>query len=154
MTDTQPRPNRVALTDDYSISEIIVGGWQFSTGHRSPRVDPAEAADLVVSLVSAGFTTLDCADIYSGVEELFGDVLRRYRTTATSDTSPLQVHTKFVPDLDALPTVDRAYVERIIHRSLRRLGVERLDLVQFYWWDDAIAGSVDALGRSFWLSTH
>ena len=144
VTDTQLRPNRVALTDDYSISEIVVGGWQFSAGHRTPRVDPAEAADLVVRLVSAGFTTLDCADIYSGVEELFGDVLRRYRATATSDTLPLQVHTKFVPDLDALRTVDRAYVERIIDRSLRRLGVERLDLVQFYWWDDAIAGSVEA----------
>ncbi len=144
MTDTQLRPNRVALTDDYSISEIVVGGWQFSTGHRTPRIDPAEAADLVVRLVSAGFTTLDCADIYSEVEELFGGVLRRYRATATSDTLPLQVHTKFVPDLDALRTVDRAYVKRIIHRSLRRLGVERLDLVQFYWWDDAIAGSVEA----------
>lgn len=144
VTDTQLRPNRVALTDDYSISEIVVGGWQFSTGHRTPRLDPAEATDLLVRLASAGFTTLDCADIYSGVEELFGDVLRLYRATATSDALPLQVHTKFVPDLDALRTVDRAYVERIIHRSLRRLGVERLDLVQFYWWDDAIAGSVEA----------
>ena len=144
VTDTQLRPNRVVLADDYSISEIVVGGWQFSTGHRSPRIDPAEATDFVVRLVSAGFTTLDCADIYSGVEELFGEVLRRYRATATSDTSPLQVHTKFVPDLDALRTVDRTYVERIIDRSLRRLGVERLDLVQFYWWDDTIDGSVEA----------
>ena len=27
------------------------------------------------------------------------------------------------------------YVERIIDRSLQRLGMERLDLVQFHWWD-------------------
>jgi aryl-alcohol dehydrogenase-like predicted oxidoreductase len=34
--------------------------------------------------------------------------------------------------------VDRGYVEAIIDRSLTRLGMERLDLVQFHWWDFAI----------------
>jgi aryl-alcohol dehydrogenase-like predicted oxidoreductase len=45
------------------------------------------------------------------------------------------VHTKFVPDLPDLETLDRRYVERIIDRSLQRLGMECLDLVQFHWWD-------------------
>jgi aryl-alcohol dehydrogenase-like predicted oxidoreductase len=31
--------------------------------------------------------------------------------------------------------LDSDYVERIIDRSLQRLGMERLDLVQFHWWD-------------------
>jgi aryl-alcohol dehydrogenase-like predicted oxidoreductase len=49
----------------------------------------------------------------------------------------IRVHTKFVPDLSDLPSVDRTYVESIIDRSLKRLGVERLDIVQFHWWDFA-----------------
>jgi len=47
----------------------------------------------------------------------------------------VQIHTKFVPDLSDLESVDRGYVESIIDRSLQRLGMERLDLVQFHWWD-------------------
>jgi aryl-alcohol dehydrogenase-like predicted oxidoreductase len=53
------------------------------------------------------------------------------------------VHTKFVPDLADLQNVDRGYVEAIIDRSLLRLGVERLDLVQFHWWDFTIPRYVE-----------
>ena len=60
------------------------------------------------------------------VEALIG----RFRRELPEEASRVRVHTKFVPDLDQLPTVDRAYVERIVDRSLTRLGVERLDLVQ------------------------
>jgi aryl-alcohol dehydrogenase-like predicted oxidoreductase len=55
----------------------------------------------------------------------------------------VQVHTKFVPDLSDLQVVDRAYVETIIDRSLTRLGQERLDLVQFHWWDFTIPRFVE-----------
>ena len=47
----------------------------------------------------------------------------------------MKVHTKFVPDLDALATIDRALVRRMIDRSRSRLGQDRLDLVQFHWWN-------------------
>jgi aryl-alcohol dehydrogenase-like predicted oxidoreductase len=40
-----------------------------------------------------------------------------------------------VPDRDILPRITKAYAEDIIDTSLRRLGMERLDLVQFHWWD-------------------
>ena len=40
----------------------------------------------------------------------------------------VKVHTKLVPDLAALAHIDKAYLERIVDRSLRRLRVERLDL--------------------------
>ena len=52
----------------------------------------------------------------------------------------LKVHTKFVPDLEMLPRIDRAYVRTIIERSLGRLRMERLDLVQFHWWDYTVPG--------------
>jgi aryl-alcohol dehydrogenase-like predicted oxidoreductase len=56
----------------------------------------------------------------------------------------VQIHTKFIPDLRALAKVDAGYVERSIDRSLRRLGMERLDLVQFHWWDYDVAGYVES----------
>ena len=138
---------RTDLAPGYSISRIIHGGWQFSAGHRlgGPEVD--DAIEVLIAAADLGITTFDCADIYTGVEELYGRFLQRWRTT--SATAPIQVHTKFVPDADDLPALDRRYVERIIHRSLERLGVEALDVVQFYWWRDDVPGMEET---GLWLS--
>ena len=54
------------------------------------------------------------------------------------------MHTKFVPDLTELGQVDETYVERIVDRSLQRLRTDRLDLVQFHWWDYTVPRYVEA----------
>jgi len=122
---------RLALAPDYEISRLIKGGWHLAGGHGD--VDPAQATRDMARFVDAGITTFDCADIYTGVEELIGRFRREYPDHARR----IRVHTKFVPDLDRLATLDSAYVAAIIDRSLARLGLERLDLVQFHWWDYA-----------------
>ena len=133
---------RFELAPGYTISRVIHGGWQFSAGHRQDGSAPDDALEVLVESADLGVTTFDCADIYTGVEELYGRFLRRWRTT--SSAAPIQIHTKFVPDASDLPRVDRAYVERIVERSLTRLGVECLDLVQFYWWRDEVPGMEEA----------
>ncbi len=136
---------RINLTPDFSISRIIKGGWQLSAGHsQGSGSDPVED---MFAFADAGVTTFDCADIYTGVEELIGKFLaeRKKRNGSHDD---IQVLTKFVPDYDALPTLNKHYVERIIDRSLRRLGVERLDMVQFSWWTYDVPGWVEA---ALWL---
>ena len=137
---------RFRITEEYSISRLIVGGWQFSQGHGAGDHTPESSRELLAALVDRGLTTFDCADIYTGVEELFGDLIRRNRQSGGG--ADIQIHTKFVPDLDILPSIDKAYVERIIDRSLSRLGVERLDLVQFHWWDFGVPGYVEV---AHWL---
>ncbi len=122
---------RLALAADYEISRLIKGGWHLAGGHGA--IDPAAATRDMARFVDAGITTFDCADIYTGVEELIG----RFRREYPAQAGRLRVHTKFVPDLDRLATLDAAYVASIIERSLARLGQERLDLVQFHWWDYA-----------------
>jgi aryl-alcohol dehydrogenase-like predicted oxidoreductase len=117
------------LIESYSISRIIKGGWHLAGDHGP--VDPDQAIKDMAAFVQAGVTTFDCADIYTGVEQLIGNFRRAYPELAPQ----LQVHTKFVPDLSDLASVDRRYAEDIVDRSLRRLGMERLDLVQFHWWD-------------------
>ncbi len=61
----------------------------------------------------------------------------------------LKVHTKCVPDLDKLATITKADVQATIDRSLRRLAADRLDLVQFNWWDMAVPRHVEVAS---WLS--
>lgn len=130
------------LAPGYSISRILKGGWQLAGGHGS--VDRERAIADMGAFVEAGIVAFDCADIYAGAEEMIGEFLRQLRRDRGADAaSKIKVHTKFVPDLGALPTLDRAYVERIVDRSLMRLGVERLDLVQFHWWDYGIPRYVE-----------
>jgi aryl-alcohol dehydrogenase-like predicted oxidoreductase len=128
---------RFELAPGYAISRLLRGGWQLAGGHGE--VERARAIADMQRFVDAGVTTFDCADIYTGVEEMIGEFralpMRR---------GPLQVHTKFVPDWSDLPRVDLAYVTRIIDRSLARLRVETLDLVQFHWWNYEVPGFVEA----------
>ena len=137
----------IELAPGYVIARVIRGGWQLAGGH-GPVVGKQAIDDLVASC-DAGLVTLDCADIYTGVEELIGAFREHYAQLRGRDAlARLRVHTKFVPDLADLPTLGRAAVCAIIERSLRRLRMERLDLVQFHWWDYEAPGWLDALG---WL---
>lgn len=123
---------RISLDRAYEISRIIKGGWHLAGDHG--KIEPEQARRDMTSFVEAGITTFDCADIYPGVEELIGS----FRRASPALAKRTQVHTKFVPDLPILKNVDRRYVEGIIDRSLRRLGMECIDLVQFHWWDFSI----------------
>ncbi|MGE0862543.1 MAG: aldo/keto reductase [Vicinamibacterales bacterium] len=127
---------RIEIAPGYHVSRILKGGWQLAGGHGA--VDEAAALDDMARFVDAGITTFDCADIYTGVEALIGRFLRGRQGDA-----PIQVHTKYVPDLDTLPALTRRDVETAIDRSLTRLGVERLDLVQFHWWDYSVPRYVE-----------
>lgn len=126
---------RVDLAPSYSISRIIKGGWQLAQGH-GPTQTKAHAHADMRAFVEAGVTTFDCADIYTGVEDLIGSF-------PVSGQSSVQVHTKYVPDLAALATVDAAATRAIIDRSRSRLRRDSLDLVQFHWWDYSVSRYVE-----------
>jgi aryl-alcohol dehydrogenase-like predicted oxidoreductase len=125
---------RIEISPGYDVSRVIRGGWQLSGSH-SASVSDDPAGDMI-AFADAGITTFDCADIYTGVEELIGEFRTRYRGQRGQQAlERIKVHTKFVPDLDMLPRITKAYVETVIDTSLRRLRMERLDLVQFHWWN-------------------
>ncbi|MEM9582992.1 MAG: aldo/keto reductase [Pseudomonadota bacterium] len=135
------------LRPGYDISRVIKGGWQLAGDHGP--VDRTNAIRDMEAFLDAGITSFDCADIYVGVEEMIGEFIqdvRRRRGAEIADR--VQVHTKLVPDLGLLENIKPADVEAIIDRSLKRLQIEQLHLVQFYWWDitlgDRLAG-LDAL---------
>ncbi len=140
MTGPTPKPvvQTTELAAGYRIPRIIRGGWQLSGDHGA--VDRERALSEMAAFCAVGLGTVDGADIYAGVEEMYGEFNAR---RAAQGLPRLRVHTKFVPDYADLARVDAAYVRRIVTRSLRRLRVERLDLVQFHWWDYAVPGMIE-----------
>ncbi|MFZ5674929.1 MAG: aldo/keto reductase [Pseudomonadota bacterium] len=135
------------LRPGYRISRVIRGGWQLAGGHGA--VDAREAVADLALFCEAGITTFDCADIYTGVEELIGAFRSQYGDKHGAEAlKHIKVHTKCVPDLELLPKLRKSDVQAIIDQSLRRLRMERLDLVQFHWWDYTAPGYV---GTALWL---
>ncbi|REJ74931.1 MAG: aldo/keto reductase [Acidobacteria bacterium] len=129
------------------MAPVIAGCWQLAEGHRlTPmRLGSPSPIERLERCVERGLYTFDCADIYTGVEDLLGELRRRL---PAADAAKLRIHTKYVPDLESLGSLTRADVRRSIDRSLQRLGVERIDLVQFHWWDLEVPGWVGVAG---WL---
>ncbi|WMS42363.1 aldo/keto reductase [Acuticoccus sp. MNP-M23] len=137
-----------SLRPGYQISRLIKGGWQLATGHSDAA--SASATAEMGDYLDAGVTAFDCADIYTGVEEKIGDFRRDAMANGNdAQLDRLKVHTKCVPDLGKLATITKADVEATIDRSLKRLSAERLDLVQFHWWDTDVKRYVEVAS---WLS--
>jgi aryl-alcohol dehydrogenase-like predicted oxidoreductase len=91
----------------------------------------------------AGFTTWDLADHYGPAEDLVGD-FRRQIAAARGEgaVAGIEALTKWVPPPGPMP---RAVVEAAVDRSRSRMGVDRLDLLQFHWWDYGDRRYLDAL---------
>ncbi|MBW8910076.1 MAG: aldo/keto reductase [Mesorhizobium sp.] len=136
------------LSPGYTISRVIRGGWQLAGGHGA--IDRSQAVSDLIATFDAGIFTYDCADIYTGVEELIGAARLRLANERGLDVAArMKVHTKLVPDLERLAGVSRDYIRGIVDQSLRRLKTERIDLVQFHWWDYEQPRYVEAMG---WLN--
>ena len=128
------------LAPGFVVSRIAKGNWQLAERHGASYARET-AIDDMRRFVEAGVTLFDCADHYVGVEQLIGEFRRRYPDHARR----VRVSTKLVPDLESLTRLTRRDVEHIVDTSLARLGQERLDLVQFHWWDYRAPGCIEAL---------
>ena len=134
----------IELRQGYRISRMIKGGWQLSGDHGEVRAE--QAIQDMVKFVDSGVTAFDCADIYTGVEEMIGRFRSELARQRGEDAlAGIKIHTKFVPDRDSLSQMDLEDVEAIIDRSLKRLRQDRLDLVQFHWWDYSIPGHIETV---------
>jgi len=138
---------KVELVPGYFISPVIKGGWQLSTGHSlNAKIAEHDAIADIKTFVDAGISTLDFGDIYTGVEELVGKALKEI-----GQRDSVQLHTKYVPNEKFLETYDRSDARSIVLRSLDRLGVSTVDLVQFHWWRYEAHHYLSALEELFLL---
>ncbi|MGX7092961.1 aldo/keto reductase [Hutsoniella sourekii] len=127
---------RIELTPGYTISRVLNGLWQLSPGHTlKGTLDLEEINQAFHQLGDLGFTSFDLADIYTGAEEALGRYLKDLSRHSSLTVHDIQIHEKYVPDLDVLETVSFEDTEAIIDRSLSKLGRDYIDLMQFHWWD-------------------
>jgi aryl-alcohol dehydrogenase-like predicted oxidoreductase len=138
---TLPAASRLQLTPDVSICRVLNGMWQVSGAHG--RIDRARALDEMFAYHDAGFTSWDLADHYGPAEDFVGEFRRRFAARdGEGRLGEIQAFTKWVPHPGRMT---RAVVEAAVGVSLSRIGVDRLDLLQFHWWDYADPGYLDAL---------
>jgi aryl-alcohol dehydrogenase (NADP+) len=101
--------------------------------------DHADCVRIIHRAFDAGINFLDTADVYSRgeSEEIVGQALKGKRDNAI-------VATKFFNPMGDDPNMrggSRRWIERAVDDSLRRLGIDYIDLYQMHRWD--IATDID-----------
>ncbi len=120
---------------------VLNGLWQVSGAHGP--IDPARALAGMPRYHDAGLTTWDLADHYGPAEDLIGEFRQRLAAERGAKAlAGVQAFTKWVPQPGPMT---RPAVQRAIERSLRRMGVETIDVLQFHWWEYQDPGYLEAL---------
>ncbi|AGB73118.1 MULTISPECIES: aldo/keto reductase [Rhizobium] len=114
-----------------SVSNLILGTMGFGT-----ETPEKEAFAILDAYLDAGGNMIDTADVYgTGASE---ELLGRWRSGRKDKVDRLLVATKARfgtgPDVNDAGT-SRPHLHRALNTSLRRLGVEAIDLYQMHGWD-------------------
>ncbi|KAF5840986.1 NADP-dependent oxidoreductase domain-containing protein [Dunaliella salina] len=140
------------------VSRVVKGCWQLDGEHKgNPKTDRTSGSAAMTDFErfnAAGITTVDTADIYGPSESQIGQYLRLYPWRRDQ----MQICTKVTIMEEDVPQLTQDLLEYRIRRSMARLGVSSLDLVQLHWENfeqqksevrsprgsRKVAGSVDA----------
>lgn len=124
---------------DLSIAPVVFGGNVFGW-----TTDARTAFDLLDRFVAAGLNAIDTADVYSAwapgnvggeSETIIGQWLKA-RGKRSDVTIITKVGSAMGPGKKGLSA---AYIEEAADASLKRLGVETIDLYLSHWPDDSVA---------------
>jgi aryl-alcohol dehydrogenase-like predicted oxidoreductase/enamine deaminase RidA (YjgF/YER057c/UK114 family) len=139
MTRASAAPPRIELAPGLEIPRLVTGLWQVADLERDGRtIDPERGADALAAYAAAGFDAFDMADHYGSAEIIAGRLLAR---APAGGRRPL-AFTKWCPEPGPMT---RETVRAGVDLARRRLGVDRIDLMQFHWWNYAHPGYVDAM---------
>ena len=123
--------DRIDLAPGLSISRVVTGLWQIADMERDGRtLDLDVTARAMHPYIEAGFTSFDMADHYGSAELIAG----RARPHEGEGGEHVQLFTKWVPPPGP---VTAAAARAAVVRSLERLRVPALDLLQFHAWNYA-----------------
>jgi len=126
---------------DLKVRRILNGMWQVAGGHG--HIDHEKAVEDMIKYHDSGFTTWDLADIYGPAEDLIGEFRRRLlKLRGKGELDRIQALTKWVPRPGK---ITRTAVIENIQKSLNRMNVSSIDLLQFHWWDYNNPYYMDAL---------
>jgi aryl-alcohol dehydrogenase-like predicted oxidoreductase len=114
------------------ISVVGFGAWEAGGDVWGPNQSDAEAVEAMQAGLDAGITWIDTAEVYGDgkSEELVGRAIEGRRDEVV-------VATKVAPRPDGTG-FRREEVRAACEASLKRLGIDRLDLYQLHWPDDDV----------------
>ena len=131
------RPERTLLAPGLEISRIVTGLWQVADMERGGTlVNPRTGAAAMAGYVAAGFDSFDMADHYGSAELITGTLL------ASAQQGAVKAFTKWCPPPGPMTA---ATVREGVQRSLDRLRVPCIDLLQFHWWSFDHSAYIDAM---------
>jgi aryl-alcohol dehydrogenase-like predicted oxidoreductase len=112
------------------VSEISYGNWLTHAN----QIDDRTALECVRAALDAGITTFDTADVYGSgaAEEVLGRALAGTRRESVEICTKVFYETGPGPNEAGL---SRKHVMESCHASLRRLGVDHIDLYQAHRFD-------------------
>ena len=118
--------NTVALPDGTTLPSIGLGTWKLG---ESPRTRAAEVAAVRLA-IEIGYRVIDTAEMYGegGAEEVVGQAVAEALRAGTVARDQLFIVSKVYPH-----NASRAGVNAACGRSLKRLGLEHLDLYLLHW---------------------
>ena len=132
-----PAIENYALTSDLTITRAITGLWQIADMEKDgSTLDPVATAKYMEPYANAGLTTFDMADHYGSAEIITGTFKK------SSNIKNIRLLTKWVPKPGP---VTRDEVRAAVQERLRRLNVERVDLLQYHAWKFSNPFWLDAL---------
>ncbi|WP_274627257.1 aldo/keto reductase [Arvimicrobium flavum] len=132
-------PDRIRLADGLDISRLVCGLWQVADLEKDgTTLDPEKGADALDAYARAGFDTFDMADHYGSAELITGRLLARSKG---KPARPL-AFTKWCPEPGPMTA---EIVRKGVQERLDRLGVDKVDLLQFHWWTFEHPAWLDAL---------
>lgn len=125
-------PERYRLAPDLEISRLVTGLWQVADMERGgAALDPQMASSAMLDYARAGFDSFDMADHYGSAELISGRFLARVAAGEPAGANRPTLFTKWCPVPGPMPIET---VRDGVRRSLDRLGVVAVDLMQFHWW--------------------
>jgi len=121
----------------WDISEVAFGAWQL--GGQWGAVDDDASIRALLDAYELGINFVDTAQMYGlgHSEEVVGRSLREWqgeRIYVATKVQPVAWPHPSVDDPDIAQGYPPEYLRDQIEQSLRRLGVERLDLIQLHCW--------------------
>jgi len=121
----------------WDISEVAFGAWQL--GGQWGAVDDDASVRALLDSYELGINFVDTAQMYGlgHSEEVVGRSLREWsgeRIYVATKVQPVAWPHPSVDDPDIAAGYPAAYLRDNVEQSLRRLGVERLDLIQLHCW--------------------
>jgi len=126
---------RTLGTSDVEVSEIGFGAWVVGSDWWGDRTDD-EAIDMVQYAVNQGITYFDTGDVYGhgDSERLIGRAIEEVREEVTVATkigydfynNPQAGHGELPKEMN------REYLEEAFEKSLDRLGLDRVDVLQLH----------------------